>query len=122
MKENPTAADIMEEVRQGLADTSLSDATQANLAQNTSLQSHLRQAHEHAPVLGRSGGSLRGKCCRLLAPLAKPVIEQLDLFHHTVLRVIELVAGTQAEAKSKLQNLEERLQKLESKEQPPRET
>lgn len=112
----------MEEVRQGLSDTTLSDSARANLAQHAGLQANLRQAHEHASVMGRCGGSLSGKCCKLFAPLAKPVIEQLNRFHNATIRVLEQMAGTQSEMQTKMQELEDRLRELESKESPERET
>ncbi len=122
MQEHPTAADIMEEVRQGLNGISLSDASRAHLEQHAGVQNHLRQTHEYSAVLGRCGGSLRGKGCKLLAPIIKPVIEQLDLFHHAVIRTLEQVAGIQSDTRAKMENIEARLQALESKEPPKRET
>ena len=123
MPENPTAADIMAEVRQGLADTTLSDATRAQAERLGGQQTSLRQAHEYAPVLGRCGGSFSGRVCRWLRPLAKPVIEQIDLFHQTVIRMLQqLVAdsATNAETRTRLQDLEQRLQQIE--EQSKRDT
>ncbi len=122
MNEHPTAADIMAEVRQGLSDTALSETTRENLENNTSLQVNLRQTHEHASVLGRCKGSLRGKCCSAFAPLAKPIIEQLDRFHNATVRVLEQIAGTQKHTQSRLHALELRLQELESKEPSTRQT
>ena len=116
MNENPTAAEIMEEVRQGLSDTSLSDATKAQREQQAGLQSNLRQAHAHASVMGRCGGSLRGTCCKLLAPIARPIIEQLDILHTAVIRSLEQLSGTQSDTRTRLADLEKRIATLESKE------
>ena len=118
MQASPIAAEIMQEIRQGLSDTTLSDATLAKLSQSAGLQSDLRKAHEHAPVLGRCGGSIRGKCCNLFAPLLKPVIEQLDLYHNAIIRTLEHIAGTQSDTHARLENLELRLQELEAREPP----
>jgi hypothetical protein len=121
MQDNPTVAEIMEEVRQGLADTAISDATQVQAHQLASIQDTLRQAHAHASVLGRCGGSLRGRVCRMAAPLARPIIEQIDLFHAAIVRCLETTASQSAETsetKKRLAALEHRLAQIESQEQP----
>lgn len=123
MQERPSVTAIMDEIRQGLADTSLSDHTQAQAEKLASQQAILRQANEHASVLGRCNGSLSGRACKWLKPLGKPVIEQVDLFHKSVIRLLEqLVADstTNAETRIRLQELETRLQQIE--EQTKRDT
>jgi len=123
MKEKTSVADIMDEIRQGLSDTSLSEATRAESEQLASLQGSLRQAHAHAPVLGRCGGSLRGRLCKCLSPLVKPIIDQIDLFHGTLIRLLEKLvadAPANAENRARLQDLEKRMQQIE--EQSKRDT
>ena len=122
MLENPSATEIMEEVRQGLSDTTLSDATTGKIARSSDLPNAMRQAHAHAPVLGRCDGSLRGKCCKMLAPMMKPITEQLNLFHNAVLKALEHFTGTQPETDARIRDLEARLQKLESQEPSKRES
>ena len=107
---------IMHEIRSGLEDTVLSEAT-ASAAADSSLQSDLRQVAESATVLGRCGGSLRGRLCRLLAKPARPVVEQLDLFHSAVCATLgKLTEGhkTQQVTDRKIAELEHRLQALET--------
>lgn len=106
----------MLEVRQGLADTSLSDAARAQAAQWADDQALCQQLHAHASVLGRCGGSLRGRLCRWLAPLVKPVIEQIDLFHAALVRLLEArgaEAEVQEKTRTKVAELEQRLHALE---------
>ncbi len=114
--ELPAVEAIMEEIRRGLADTTLSNATAAAAAVG-SLTGDLRQASSTAGVLGRCGGSLRGRICRLLAPLALPVVEQLDLFHAAVVAALSRLAGQTAEqdaATARMEDLERRLSALEA--------
>jgi hypothetical protein len=114
----PAVDAIMNEIRRGLEDTSLSDATAAAIAANCSLQADIRKAAATAGVLGRCGGSLRGRVCRLLAPLALPVIEQLDLFHAAAVSVLSSFAGLSndhAATAIRVGEIERRLQTLEAK-------
>ena len=121
MQDNPTVEDIMAEIRQGLSDTDLSPATQRHLASLGGLQDSLRQAYTTASLLGRCGGSLRGRLCKLLAPLARPVIEQIDLFHAAIVRSLETIASQSsgnADTKERLAALEQRLAHIESQAHP----
>lgn len=113
----PSVETIMNEIRSGLDDTTLSDATMAAAESGRSIQADLRKASGTASPLGRCGGSLRGRLCRLLAVPAKPVVEQLDLFHAAVCgalgKLVEHSAG-QARIGKKVEELEKRLQALEA--------
>lgn len=114
----PSVADIMHEVRQGLSDNELSEETRTKAEQAAGIQASLRQAHEHAPILGRCGGSMSGRLCKCLSPLAKPVIEQINLFHRATLRILEQLAATsasQATDHAKIEALEQRLRELEER-------
>lgn len=115
--EQPRVESIMREIRSGLDDISLSNTTRANLAGKQSLQAELRKLTETAPVLGRCGGSIRGKICKRLAYLALPVIEQLDLFHaatRNVLSKLANIANESTDTARKLAELEARIKKLET--------
>lgn len=121
MKENVLPVEtIMHEIRSGLEDTTLSAATAGIAAASLSLQSDLRKSAETAGVLGRCGGSIRGRLCLLLAPLARPVIEQLDLFHAATVSTLSKLAGLADDHVAAIQktvDLERRVQALEAKEQ-----
>ncbi len=106
---------IMEEIRSGLADTRISDDTAAAAAAG-SLSSDVRQAATASGVLGRCGGSLRGRLCLLLAPVARPVVEQLDLFHAAVVRSLSRLEAASTESSgmvSRMEAIERRLTALE---------
>ncbi len=108
---------IMREIRSGLANTSLSETALAAIVGNASAQAELRKAADTASVLGRCGGSLRGKLCTRIAPLVRPVIEQLDLFHAAVMNTLNRLAGEaaiSAETTRKVSELETRLTRLEA--------
>jgi len=113
----PSVETIMNEIRSGLDDTTLSDTTIAAAESGRTLQSELRKAAGAAALLGRCGGSLRGRLCRLLAAPARPVVEQLDLFHAAVCgalgKLTEHSAG-QTRIGQKVEELEKRLQALEA--------
>jgi hypothetical protein len=120
MNEQPGVCEIMEEIKRGLEDTSLSEATRALAEEVVLKKAALRQAHAYAPVLGRCGGSLSGRLCTWLKPLAKPVLEQIDLFHGAVLGLLEKLVTDNADAaelKLKVQELEKRLRQLEGQPQ-----
>ena len=114
--EQPSVDDIMREIRSGLADTALSEPTLAALDDSRSLPSELRRATESSRVMGRCGGSLRGRLCRLLLPLAWPVVEQLDRFHAAVVAALARLADhTAPGTDARLRDLETRIAELESR-------
>lgn len=120
-EELPAIDAIMKEIRSGLEDTTLSDATAAAAASNFSMQADIRKATATAGVLGRCGGSLRGRLCRLIAPLALPVIEQLNLFHTATVSALSTLAGRteeQVSTASRVNDIERRLQALEAGAKP----
>jgi len=100
----------MEEVRQGMQDTDMPRPDDSDEADRRELRASLRKATETASVLGRCSGSMRGKLCKLLAPLALPVVEQLNLHHAAVVTALKHIRrpGTDAE------DIEERLSRLEA--------
>lgn len=112
-----TVETIMREIRSGLEDTTLSETTARAAAADSSLQGELRKAAASTSLLGRCGGSLRGRVCRLLAKPARPVVEQIDLFHSAVCAALGKLAecrGAQQETEQKVVELEKRLQALEA--------
>jgi len=115
--EVPSVETIMNEIRSGLENSLLSETAVAAAAAGSSLQSDLRNIAESASVLGRCGGSRRGRLCRLLASPARPVVEQLDRFHDAVCSALGNLAGRcgeQTETARKVADLERRLQVLEA--------
>lgn len=106
----PDVDAIMEEVRRGLQDNEVSRPDDADEADRRELRASLRRATETASVLGRCGGSMRGKLCKLLAPLALPVLEQLNLHHAAVVTALKHIRRSGDGADS----IEERLAKLET--------
>jgi len=113
----PSVETIMNEIRSGLDDTMLSDSTIAASESGRTLQSELRKAAGAAALLGRCGGSLRGRLCRLLAAPARPVVEQLDLFHAAVCGALGKLAEHstgQTRIGQKVDALEKRLLELEA--------
>lgn len=113
-----TVETIMNEIRSGIEDTTLSEATMAAAASSGNLQAELRKAAETTHLLGRCGGSMRGRLCRLFAGPAKPVVEQLDLFHAAVCGALGKLAescSAQVKTERKVAELEKRLQALEGR-------
>lgn len=96
----------MQEVRQGLSDLDMPASRQITLAISDS-SFGLRKAHTYASVMGRCGGSLRGKLCKLSAPLARPVIEQLDLFHSSILQTLEQMQQHISDLERQIQDMKQ---------------
>jgi len=117
--ETPAIETLMQEVRSGLDDTTLSEATATTAQAGVSLQADLRQASESASVLGRCGGSLRGRLCLRLAPLVLPVIEQLNRFHSALLNGQTKLAGEHTATARHIADLEQRVSALEQRMPPP---
>jgi hypothetical protein len=106
----PDVNAIMEEVRRGMQDNDVPRPDDAGEADRRELRASLRRATETASVLGRCGGSMRGKLCKLLAPLALPVLEQLNLHHAAVVAALKHIRRPGEGADS----VEARLAKLEA--------
>lgn len=112
MAESDTRPDvnaIMAEVRQGMQDTDMPRPDDSEEADRRELRASRRRATDTANVLGRCGGSLRGKLCKLLAPLALPVVEQLNLHHAAVVTALKHIRRPGSD-----DAIEERLRKLEA--------
>jgi len=114
-----SVAALVNEIRSGLDDTTLSDATKAAADTATgSIQHDLQKLAQTASLLGRCGGSLRGRLCLLLSGIARPVVEQVDLFHAAVSSTLVKLAEQSREAAGtarKVDALERRIKALESR-------
>ncbi len=99
----PDVNAIVQELRQGMSDTEIlcSDNNKATARRQN--QAAVRKTVETADVLGRCGGSVRGKLCLWLAKLAWPVVEQLNMHHQAVVDALN----------QQNELLEERLKTLE---------
>jgi len=102
----PDIETIMQEIRDGLSQSSLSPETRSAAAELASIRTSLEKMSVTAPLLGRCEGSVRGRLCKAASPLALPVTEQIDLFHEATLQTLRLLAGA-------IENVETRLQRLE---------
>lgn len=112
----PSVEDIMREIRKGLESQELTAESQASLDAYPSPYHDLKRATHAAPVMGRCGGSLRGKLCRWMAPLLHPVIEQLDLFHDAILAALKKTAAyflVLDTLRQQVEALEAKVEKLE---------
>ncbi len=110
MSENSTKPDIEKiigNLRQGMDDVTPLQNSHPEMGNQQKLNSSLRKATETADILGRCGGSLRGKLCKLLARIALPVVEQINMHHSAV---IDALASTH---KIQKEDLEARITKLE---------
>ncbi len=106
----PDVEAIVQELREGMQDSSVSHLENSEQADQRGLRMSLRRATETADILGRCGGSLRGKLCKLLARLALPVVEQLNLHHDAVVGALQHIP----ERGDSSGTAEERLAKLEA--------
>jgi len=77
----PNVNAIIQELREGMGDTEPLQTAGVSGGARRELKASLRKANETVDVLGRCGGSLRGKLCLQLARLALPVVEQLNAYH-----------------------------------------
>lgn len=103
----PDVEKIVETLRQGMDNTTPLQDSHPEMGSQQKLNSSLRKATETADVLGRCGGSLRGKLCKQLARIALPVVEQINMHHSAV---IDALANTH---KIQKDDLEARISKLE---------
>jgi hypothetical protein len=117
MQENnpqPDVEAIIQELREGMADIESSHPSDPEAAVRRELRASLRKATETADVLGRCGGSLRGKLCKLLAFIVFPVVEQLNMHHVAVVAALPRFRDTRSQdAPGSNEALEARIQKLE---------
>jgi hypothetical protein len=114
----PDVVAIVQELRRGMADAEPLQPTDPRTIASRGLNTSLRKATETGDVLGRCGGSLRGKLCSRLAFWALPVIEQLNIHHGAVIAALNHIrdAETERAAEEKLRKvepLEARIRKLE---------
>ena len=106
----PDVDAIMADLRRGMQDNDVPRPDDSEEANRRELRASLRKATETASVLGRCGGSLRGKLCKLLAPLALPVVEQLNLHNSAVVTAL----GQIQESRKKIEAMEARIKDLEA--------
>jgi len=104
----PDIEEIIGDLRQGMDDTTLLQDSHPEMGNQQKLNSSLRKASETADILGRCGGSLRGKLCKLLARIALPVVEQINMHHSAVVDSLNAAHNIQKE------DLENRISKLET--------
>ena len=103
----PDVEQIISTLRQGMDDTTPLQDSHPEMRAELKLKSGLRRAAETADILGRCGGSLRGRICRQLARIALPVVEQINLHHNAV---VDSLNGMHESQKN---DLEARISKLE---------
>ena len=106
----PDVEAIVQELRGGMQDNAMSHPEDSDEANRCGLRASLRQAANTANVLGRCGGSLRGKFCKCLAPLVLPVVEQLNLHHGAVVTTLQHIHDPKEHA----DKTEARISKLEA--------
>ncbi len=110
----PDVEAIIQELREGMADIEASHPSDPDAAVRRELRASLRKATETADVLGRCGGSLRGKLCKLLAFIVLPVVEQLNMHHAAVVTALTRFRDARPQdAPVSDETLEARIQKLE---------
>ena len=106
----PDVEQIVAELREGMRDAAPPAEFHPETGPRKKLKSSLRKASETADVLGRSGGSLRGKVCKLLAWFGLPVVEQLNLHHKAVVDALnQLHAYQKDELERRIADLENSL-------------
>ena len=110
--DRPNVEEIIAELQRGIADTTPPLDTHPDTGTRKKIQSCLRKASETVDVMGRTGGSLRGKLCRMLSWFAWPVIEQINLHNKAVLDPLNrLYAYQKEELEPRIAALEEQLKK-----------
>lgn len=110
MRENsskPDVEEIINSLREGMENITPLQDSHPEMGSQQKLNSSLRKASETSDILGRCGGSLRGKFCKAIARLALPVVEQINLHHSAVLDALTSSNEVQKE------NLKAHIQKLE---------
>jgi hypothetical protein len=114
--EKPNVEKIIDSIKKGLEDNSPFDETQHKMDSHQKIKASLRKAAESAEVLGRCNGSLRGKLCKKLAWVAKPVVEQINLHNTAVIKSLNLMNKIQAEVfKEHINRLENEIQSLKNR-------
>ena len=110
--DKPNVEEIIAELQRGMDNTALPLDSHPDSGPRKKMQSCLRKASETADVMGRTGGSLRGKLCRMLSWFAWPVIEQINLHNKAVLDTLNrLYAYQKEELEPRIAALEEQLKK-----------
>jgi hypothetical protein len=109
---------IIQELRSGMDDAAPLSASVSGASERRKLQGGLRKANASIDVLGRCGGSLRGRLCLQLARLALPVVEQLNAHHAAVVAVLSQLCDKEGQAPRTEEmadaSVESRLAKLEA--------
>jgi uncharacterized small protein (DUF1192 family) len=104
---------IVAELRRGMDDTT--PFADNHPGQAGEISAALRKASASSDVLGRCGGSLRGKLCKLLAKFALPVVEQINTHNSAVTDALNQISNTQIQQlEERIATLEQELQKLKS--------
>lgn len=108
----PTPETIIAEIRQGLQDNTLSDATQSNSQSVMQTQQALRKLAASTDVLGRCQGSLRGRLCLKAAHLTLPIVEQINAFTTTTHQIL-------THMEDQVTSLTQRVEQLEASQRTP---
>ena len=114
----PNVESIIQELRQGMDDITPVTSSASAASERRQLQGDLRKANESSDVLGRCGGSVRGRLCLQLARFVLPIVEQLNAHHAAVVAALTTLSDRQSpsshsEAASD-NSVESRLAKLEA--------
>jgi len=104
----PDVKKIISMLRQGMEDITPLHNSHPEMGNQHKLNASLRNATETSEVLGRCGGSMRGKLCKLLARIGLPVVEQINMHNTAIIKSLNLINNAQQET------LETRIVKLES--------
>lgn len=102
----PDVEAIIAELRCGLDDTTPFAENHPDAERQ--LKAVLRRANAAVDVLGRCGGSLRGRLCKLLARFALPVVEQQNAHNSAITTALNQISSDQ------LQQLKDRITALEA--------
>jgi hypothetical protein len=92
----PNVESIIEELRQGMDDITPVTSSTSGASELRQLQGDLRKANESSDVLGRCGGSLRGRLCLQMARFVLPIVEQLNAHHAAVVAALTKLSEQQS--------------------------
>jgi hypothetical protein len=114
----PNVDAIIQDLRSGMDDVTPLSASVSGASERRKLLGGVRKANASIDVLGRCGGSLRGRLCLQVARLALPVVEQLNAHHAAVVAVLTQLCDKEPQAPSAEtvadDSVESRLAKLET--------